>query len=358
MVEEADGHGRARWWVRWRVVLYLLLGLAGLDVVVAAYRDVWNEFEPESYQTRLRACRRQAHDLVVVGGSPTMYGIDPGALTGISWHGRPLASAYNLGLALATSSEVWLAVEHGLAAPPRLLVYGIAITDLNEERVVPQGPRDLMDLRDLGRWVRGRPETALWCLRQALKDRPARLWKLYYHREGIRLWAAHHLNRLLPGLCPQAAAEAADRLHYAAELRRGHGFIAPPYSPRHRLDCLKQAGAKEATFFPWLDNYRLGEHLADLHRLLDWTAGNGVPLVLVDMPVSADLEERLHPREFASYRRLLADLERSRKVRVLRPSRREVGLTNADFADLIHLNDRGAARLSRWLRGALARLGK
>ena len=39
---------------------------------------------------------------------------------------------------------------------------------------------------------------------------------------------------------------------------------------------------------------------------------------------------------------------------VLRASREAVGVTDADFADLIHLNASGTARLSAWLRQALA----
>jgi hypothetical protein len=92
-------------------------------------------------------------------------------------------------------------------------------------------------------------------------------------------------------------------------------------------------------------------------ELHDWCDRHGVALVLVDMPVSVDLEETLHPKEFADYRAALAELERTRGLRVLRASRAALGATDDDFADLIHLNAHGTARLTAWLRRQLTALG-
>jgi hypothetical protein len=123
------------------------------------------------------------------------------------------------------------------------------------------------------------------------------------------------------------------------------------------LDQRKAAGGNGLPF-NFLDHYHLGGHLACLRRLLDWAKDHGVDVVLVDMPVSQDLEERLYPREYACYRQALADLERDRGVPVLRACRAAVGLTDADFSDLVHLNARGTARLGTWLRHQLADEGR
>ena len=79
-------------------------------------------------------------------------------------------------------------------------------------------------------------------------------------------------------------------------------------------------------------------------------------VILVDMPVSAELEEQRYPQAFAVYRAVLAEVARTRSVTVLRASRTAVGLNDEHFADLIHLNSRGAARLSAWLREQLTAL--
>jgi hypothetical protein len=348
-----DGPGR-RWLAvakRCRIVLFFALGLVALDAVVGAHRHVWKSYDPKDYRERIECCRRQPRDLVIIGGSPAGYAIDPAVLAGMHWQGRVLDEVYSLGIPLATTSEIFHATEHGIDVPPQLLVYGITATDLNDDRRVPEGPRFLMDARDVLRWVHCRPKSAGWCLREFGQGKCNRVWKLFDYRNGIRLWAAERLEQLWPGCCPQSAAEAKTNLDDSACLA-GHGFRSPPDPHTHRLDQFKAAGSYGPPF-PYMDHFRLGEHVKYLHHLLDWAEARHIPLILVDLPVPADLEERLFPREFAEYRAVLEEVERSRGVRVVRASRAAVGLDDADFADLIHLNAAGAARLSSWLRHCL-----
>jgi hypothetical protein len=338
---------------RYRVLLYLLLGLAAVDVAVARNRPVWRACDPDEYRERLHNCRRGPHDLVLVGGSLVSEGLDPAALRGLAWHGRTIEHPYNLGLPGGTMSEVWHAVEHGLAEPPRLLVYGVTASDLNDQRGEPEGPRQLMDWHDLPRWVRYRPEAADWAPRHFLEERLGRLWQLSYYRNGIRLWAADQVERRWPGPFAGAAAEARKGQARAAALRRQDGY-APDADTRARSLANLKAHGTTGPPIPFLDRYQLGGHLRYLHRLLDWARGRGVAVVLVDMPVSADLEERLHPREFARYRAALTETAQQHGVPVLHARRDVLGLDDTHFADLVHLNRRGAARMSAWLRAQLA----
>lgn len=341
----------------YRVVLYSLLGLAAVDGVVASHSRAWRAYDPNPYRECLEGCRQQAWDLVVIGGSPAESGIDPAVLAGLPWQGRSLDRVYNLSLPLATIAEVYHAVEHGLPVPPRLLVYGITATDLNEDRVEPSGPRQLMDVADVLRWSWGRPEAAAWCLRHFLQERLAQRWQLFYYRNGIRLWAADRAERLCPGLCSDAAAEARAGLQTSAALRAGHGFMRPPPDTVARYDRLKAQGAFGPTF-PFLERYQLSGYLRYLNRLLDWAEQQGVPIVLVDLPVPADLDERYYPQAFARYRAALAEVQRARGLAVLHATRDATGLTDADFGDQIHLNAAGCARLSAWLRSQLAELSR
>ena len=353
MADEPKAPGLGRWWARYRVFLYLLLGLVLMDVGVASFRRVWRAYDPDDYRDRVENCRAHPADLVVVGGSTVCEGVDPAALEGLYWRGQILRRAYNLGLPGATMLEVWHAVRRGLPTPPRLLVYGITASDLNDSRLEAHGPRSLMTAADLADLARTSPQTALWCLKHYGREQMAGAWNLFYYRNGIRLWAADHLERLWPGLCPAAAAEAREGLRSSAAMRRPNGFAPQPVVQARRLDQLKANGWPGVPF-RFLDNYRLGGHLHCLDRLLDWAADRGVDVVLVDMPVSQDLEERLHPQEFARYRAALAAVEQRRGVRVLRAHRAAVGLTDADFGDLIHLNAQGTARLGAWLQRQLS----
>jgi len=292
---------------------------------------------------------------VVAGASPVMYGVDPGVLSGVRWHGQPLDRVYNLGLVLATASEITLAVEHDIRHPPRLLVYGVSATDFNDNRLEPHGPRQMMSPRDLARWSQDRPDAAVWAVRHYALERLAHLWSLYSYRNGIRLWAADQAERLWPGVCPDAALEAHTNLAVSAQLRSTHGFQTPTACPEMRLDCLKAAG-KIGSSFIFLEKYRLGKYCRCFDRLLDSADRHGIPVVLVDLPVPADLDQGRYRRDFEVYRSALADRAKARGVRLLSATREAVGLSDADFCDQIHLNSDGAARFSAWLRRQLEQM--
>jgi hypothetical protein len=336
-----------------RVVLYLFVGLVLLDRLVAAHARLWRSYAPRYYRERVEACRGGTWDLLLVGGSPTMGDVNADILAGVRCDGQPLEHVFNLGLPLATASEVYHAVQHGVRTPPKLLVYGITASDLNEDRVEPQGVCELMTLRETARWARERPEAATWCVRQVLQERLARAWKLYYYREGIRLWLADCLERRWPGICPGEAKEAHDGLGNCEALHTSRGLI--PQQPVPPSLCLAHAKAEGGRLgdFLYLDHYRIAGYLRHLNRLLDWAERSHVRIVLVDMPVPADLESGAYAPAFATYRATLAQVARDRRVELLRPTREEIGLTDADFADWIHLNADGNIRFSAWLRRAL-----
>lgn len=345
--------GRLAAWRRFRVVVYLVLGLIAIEGAVAVGRDRWRAYDPDEYREKPRRCRRQERDFVFVGGSPVCEGLDPSALVGLNWHGQPLERGYNLGLSGATTSEIWHAVAHGLSAPPRLMVYGITASDLNDSRDEPHGPRVLMTASDVATWIRLRPQAASWCAKHFVRGRLHRAWSLYHFRNGLRLWTADQMESLIPGICTEAAEEGREGLRYAASLRNPDGFSPRPNFREGSLTHMKRLNRLPERF-PFLEKYQLGGHLIYLHRLLDWAETNQVDLVLLDMPVSADLEELRFPEAFAAYRAALEQVERERGAPVLRATRSAVGLTDDDFADLIHLNQHGATRLSHWMRDRLS----
>jgi hypothetical protein len=323
-----------------------------MDTVIGANHDLWQAVDPTDYRDRVGDCRRRQPDLLVIGGSPAQYAIDPAVFAGMRWHGQALERPFNLALPLATTSEVFHATERAADVPPRLLVYGITATDLNDGRRVSEGPEWLMSLPDVVRWGRCHPRSARWCVHHYLLGKCERAWRLFEYRNGIRLWAAHLAEEYWHGCCPEPAAEAEIGLILRPGLTE-MGFRPPPDARYSRLDQLKAAGSYGPPF-PYLDSFRMGEHLTYLHHLIDWATAHDVSLVLVDMPVSADLEERMFPWEFKAYRAALDEVARTRGVPVLWASRQALDLNDTDFADIIHLNSTGAARLSDWLRRALA----
>lgn len=330
----------------------MLLGLVLINLIVQANRRLWRTYDPRFYRDRVAFCRDGAWDLVVAGGSPAMAGIDADVLEGLRWRGKPVQRAFNLGLPLGTVVDVSLAAEHGLSKkPPRLLVYGVAITDLNGSRVEPQGQRFLMNWADLWRWTRLRPERARSAVREFLKDCRDGFCPLARHNDGLRFCVADWLDRHWDGFSGATGQTAARNLHDSELLQRNEGCLsrsAP--TPDRRLSTRKALGQREP--FAYLDRYDVSGHYVYLQRLLNWTRANGVELVLVEMPMAADLE-RDYPREFAQFRTLLREVAQRQNLQLLTPTRQQLGLTDAEFLDLVHLNGDGVARFSVWLRRAL-----
>lgn len=341
-------HSRPRGAIAWFAV-----ALMAVNVAVATQARRWDSYDPHPYVERMARCQECRPDLLIVGGSPAMCAIDPAALVGLKWAGEPLETAYNLSLPLATAAEVCLAAEHGPAVPPRLLVYGVSATDLNDARLEGSGPRRLMTAGDLVAWSVQWPALASWYLRQFGTNLASQLWQPYYHGRGLRRWAAAALDRACPGACPEAAAEGESYRVVSLRLRTGDGFARHPApGPTERLDYLKATG-QAPTGHPFLENYRLGYQLATVERLLDRAACRKIPVVLVDLPVPADLDDGRYPREYAIYRAALARTAANHAVPLLSATRAAVDITDADFGDVLHLNSDGATKVSSWLRNQL-----
>lgn len=336
-----------------RLLVYFvaLLGLA--DVAVGRFADVWERHSPDDYSARVAGCAREPRDLVFVGGSPVAEGIDPDRVAGVVRDGRALDSVYAVGLPGGTTTDVYHAVLRACPTPPRVLVYGATASDLNDARHEPHGPHSLMTWGDWLDWVRLRPESAGWVTRHYLQGRAAGLSNVARHRHGIRMWAVCGAEEVFPGQSATAFREADELRERAELLRTRNGYVPARGFATSRYDAVKAAGVPQAAF-AFLQNYRTGSHLKYLHRLIDLCAAGGTELVLLDVPVAADLEAAF-PAAFAEYRSRLAELERDRGVRVIRMTRADVGLTDAEFADVVHLNRVGAARLSDRVRAALAR---
>lgn len=335
-----------------RVLVWVLASFVAVNVLLAVFARVWKSYDPVFYRERLAVCQAGSWDLVVAGGSPVMSGVDVERLEGLNWKGRPLTRGFNLGLPMATTSEISLAVEHGVGkAPPRLLVYGIAATDLNGSRAEAVGPRYLMDLSDALRWARRRPRSGVKTVKQVLQERAIQACPLAVHGDGLQLWTAD----LLRSLSPEGAVQARQKLQESAALRERVGHLPRGVvQPTSRLPYRKTHGEAEppAAFF---QNYNVNGYLPELRRMLKWARREGVDVVLVAMPFAADVE-RAFPREFADFRAVLAQVRRDHGVRILQPTRAEVGLTDAEFNDYYHFNADGVARFSDWLRRALAAL--
>jgi len=290
-------------------------------------------------------------DLLFVGGSTVAEGVNPAHVGKILWNGETLPNVATLGLSGGTTTDVYFGTRLACTTPPKLLLYGITASDINDSRHEPHGVHSLLTFRDLLDWQQTRPEAAEWVTRHYVRDRLTNCSALVQHRHAVKLWLAH----LAPALCPELAIEAQQQLDRAHALSHGNGYIPTSWFAHRQYDQMKATGWEQPNF-EYLARYRTGSHLQYLARLIDWAAEHGTRLVLVDMPTTADLEAR-HPAEFAQYRECIRRLAKERNITVLSAHRTAVGLVDAHFADLIHLNRAGSDRRSAWLGEQLHRLG-
>jgi hypothetical protein len=331
-------------------VLFLVLA----DTGFGAFAPLWERYSPDDYTTRVRGCAARPRDVVFVGGSPVAEGLDPANLAGITWRGQKLADGYAVGLSGGTATDFYYATKRACPVPPRVIVYGITASDLNDARGEPHGARTLLGPADVLEVARTRPDAAEWTTRHYLEGKLGAASNVYRYRHAFRMWAATRADALVPGCCPEALRDATDQREHADDLTGPTGHAPLRGYATRRYDVMKLFGAVPP--FGFLNNYRTGSHLRYVHKLADWCSERGVELVLVDMPVTADLEAR-HADAFAEYRVRLAELERERGLKVIRGARAGAGLTDEHFADLVHLRPDGCRKFNAWLRARLEEAG-
>ncbi len=332
------------------VVLFVLLLVAG-DFGIGLLAPVWERHSPDDYAARVAGCTQRPRDIVFVGGSPVTEGIDPEVIGGASWRGRPLTDGYAIGLHGGTASDFYYAVRLACPTPPRVLVYGITASDINDSRNEPHGTRALLGPSDVAELVRTRPDAGGWVMRHYLHGKLNQASNVYRYRHGIRMWAVTQAEAIFPGSCPETIREATELREHADDLAGSRGYAPLRGYARIRYDQTKATGIPPPAF-NYFNRYRTGSHLKYVYKLADWCRERGVELVLVDMPVTADLETK-YAAEFAEYRARLSEVERARGLVVIRDSRAATGLTDEHFADLIHLRPEGCRKLSAWLKAKL-----
>lgn len=340
---------------RLRFVWVFLFGLVAFDLLIRATSGTWEQHSPDGYTERVSGCAAEQRDVVFVGGSPVAEGINPAAVGNVNWRGETLDNLYAVGLSGGTTSDVYFGMIHACPQPPKVLVYGITASDINDSRHEPHGASSLLTLNDVRDWEHTRPDAAEWVVRHYWQGRLGDVWATYKHRHGIKMWAASVVDGVWPGCCPETVAEANRQRKIGEDIANQRGYAPTQWFANRRYDQMKASGWEQPPF-EYLHRYRTGSHLKYLHRLIDWCEGNGVAAVLIDMPTTSDLEAR-HPAEFAEFRTRLVEVEATRGVPVLRATREAVGLGDQHFADLIHPNAEGAAVLSAWVKRELERIG-
>ena len=190
---------------RLRPVTLLAISLLALDLAVRHFAPVWERHSPDDYAARIDGCRARPRDFIVVGGSPVSEGFDPEAMAGLTWQGRPLSDGYAVGLPGATTTDIYHALRHAAPVAPKLVIYGLSPTDLNDARNEPHGAYSIDTAADVADIWRTRPDVRSWTVKRYAEGWARSLWGVYRYRHGIRMAAALACNGRSPDSCPGAA---------------------------------------------------------------------------------------------------------------------------------------------------------
>jgi hypothetical protein len=333
---------------RLRTIFTFLAALLLIDLTFHAFHDTWMRHSPDEYTERIQGCAQEPREVVFLGGSTVAEGLDPEQICRFTFNGQNYTNGYAIGLAGGTTSDFYFALRKACPTPPKMIVYGMTASDINDNRHEPHAAYSIMEWNDVQDWRRTRPEAGDWILRRYLRGQAMKASGTYRYRHGFRMFCAKTLQEEIRGTCPESYLEA-KRFHDQAEkLANGRGYAPTLYWWNRKYSDMKADGWT-APPFEYLARYKTGSHLKYLHRLLDWADEHGTEVVLLDMPVTADLEQR-HAKEFAEYRAHLAEVVKTRRVTYLNMHRDVVRLNDDHFADIIHLNRTGANMLSTWLK--------
>ncbi|MGL6074686.1 MAG: hypothetical protein ACRC8S_11040 [Fimbriiglobus sp.] len=327
----------------WKPVLALAMALVLIDIGIRLNADLWERHSPDDYSARIDGCAKETRDFVIIGGSPVSEGLIPGEIKGVRFRNETLSNGYAVGLPGGTLTDMYYAVRHACPTAPKVLIYGVSMTDMNDSRNEPHGPYSIYNFSDLHDLSATRPEATSWNARKFAEGQARCIWAAFRYRHGLRMAASYALHG-------EVAKEAQQLRDYADAMPAGQGYAPAPWFVEARYDLRKQAKAPMAPF-EFLAKYKLGSHAKYLPKLVEWCQAHNTQLVLVLMPMTQDLETK-YAAEYAQFQALRPSWNWPGVV-TLDTHRDRVGLTDADFADIIHLNGTGAKKLSRWVRREL-----
>lgn len=309
-------------------VVTVVLAEAGARLVALRLGESsdWND---PGLATQVRNMRRVGRgeggaDVVLLGSSAVGEGIDPERLAQSS---QAAESAYNAWHAGAPASALDL-MTRALVLPilrPRLVVIGLTSEQLNDN-----GTGD--DSYEALRSSSGRPRVpGDETITQRLERRIVSWSYLVRLRSTLR-----RPNELVKGL-----RAGPDTNPYNINTR---GMSFETLDKELQLTARHLEQNRQA-----LADYHVGsQELPALGRLVHRLRGNGVAVLIVNMPVLQDAYVPLHPRGSADHERYQSALEsftRTEAVPYLNANQEPWG--PEWFADENHVNGRGSARLTK-----------
>ncbi len=328
----------------------------GLVLALSHWHPSLTESWWEHKREQLRQLTAREPDrslLVMLGSSRTDDAFQAGRLNGLPGPGGKPLLAFNLGVPMVGPLREGLYLNELLEAGirPHLLLVEFLPPFFNE----PRKGYACEENWALAPWWTLAQLRRLWpCLTHPGRKRrdwlEARLVPWYALRTHLCQWMSDKWLSL--------AGPSRDHLQGGWDTwpHDEHGYLLPqPFTPE---ELLRVSARTRATFFPTLQDFRLGAGpIRAMRDLLERCRREQIPVVLVLMPESTEFRRWYGPGGLAAARRLFADLAREYGTDTIDASE---WVADADFWDFHHVQGRGAhaftTRLIEALRPILVQL--
>jgi hypothetical protein len=184
---------------------------------------------------------------------------------------------------------------------------------------------------------------------------------IYGHKYELASWQHHMLNPILSTLlCEDFSKMRTPRFAKLAALKLSgdsspSGFISMPFDPKHPVFTNNMADFEG--HFSKINFRVFYEQLDFLRKLGDFCRSEGISLVLVNSPVTAENRQLVKPEFYKVYLIQVSSVASKCGAKFVNLDLPEI-FKHEDFADTVHLNARGGQKFFDQIAPILARPSK
>ncbi|WP_310427864.1 DUF1574 family protein [Chamaesiphon sp. VAR_48_metabat_135_sub] len=322
--------------------------------------------EQKLAQYQLRCLKQGVPDVLIVGSSRALRGVDPGELRqGLIDRGYPNATIYNFGINGATAQVVDLILRQLLTPEqlPKLVIWADGARAFNSGRIdrtyetiaLSDRYRQLVPLSGLKNsdssilQAQSAFQNTYQAIDTAIDRRFADISPAYHHRDRLKTWLQVKVPFVMQIADSSNAISSTDPSANINEREiDADGFLAlelkfDPHTYYQKYN--KVTGDSDGDYA----NFQLlGSQHRALQQTIELLANRKIPLVFVNVPLSdiyLDKVRRQHEATFEQYMQNLMDSNQLTFINMNNLLAQKYDL----FSDPSHLNQFGATEVSRYL---------
>ena len=321
--------------------------------------------EQKLAQYQLRCLQHGVPDLLIVGSSRALRGVDPEVLRrSLIDRGYPNPQIYNFGINGATAQVVDLILRQLLTPQqlPKLLIWADGARAFNNGRIdrtyetiaASDRYRQLALMSETNnsnsslQQVQSSIQNTYQAIDQALDRHLAQVSLAYHHRDLLKTWLQTKVPLVGQMTAPSDSDSSIDPIVMSERDIDFDGFLPLDlrFDPHTYFDeYSKVTGDSDSDYTSF---QLVGNQDRALHQTIDLLASYKIPLVFVNMPLSDIYLDKFRSQHEVIFKQYMQQLMNSHQLTFIDLD----GLMNNQydrFSDPSHLNQFGASDVSRYL---------